>query len=165
MTRGRLFYELLFLAGLAALFLFLFWRDLFPFVPSSILDNTQQNQVCFKKTCFTVELADNALERARGLMFRETLPENQGMLFIFDQEGKHSFWMKNTLIPLDIIWLDQARNVVFIGQNVPPCDAPQCPGINPQKSAKYVLEINGGLCDKINLRPGDRLVFRLSSDQ
>src|SRR4030042_2848822 len=66
----------------------------------------KQNQVCFKKHCFSVELAVTPEEREEGLMFRKNLDSDKGMLFIFEKEGKYGFWMKKTLIPLDIIWID-----------------------------------------------------------
>ncbi|MDD2665965.1 MAG: DUF192 domain-containing protein [Methanocellales archaeon] len=121
---------------------------------------SKQNQVCIKGTCFYVELATTPDERARGLMFREHLDPDKGMLFIFEEEGVHPFWMKNTLIPLDIIWISEDKEVVFISKNTQPCEADICPSINPDKKAKYVLEVNGGVSDKIGLRVGDKaLIF------
>jgi len=122
-------------------------------------DNLELNKVCFENYCFDVELAQKAEERARGLMFRESLEEDKGMLFIFEKEGKHSFWMKNTLISLDIIWINKEREVVYIEKNAQPCGEEGCPSINPDKKIKYVLEISGGLTDKINLKIGDKLIF------
>ena len=102
-----------------------------------------QNQVCFEDNCFTVELAMTAQERTRGLMFREKLDSDKGMLFIFDGEGEYSFWMKNTLIHLDIIWINKDKKVVFISKNTQPCELDPCPAINPDEKAQYVLELNG----------------------
>ena len=84
-------------------------------------------------------------------MFVKEMPENEGMLFIFEKSGIYPFWMKNTLIPLDIIWLDENQNIVFIKKNALPCKEDPCPSINPNKTARYVLEINSGLVDKLNL--------------
>jgi poly-gamma-glutamate synthesis protein (capsule biosynthesis protein) len=125
----------------------------------SIIEIRKENRVCFKENCFLVEIADTAEERTKGLMYRENLAGNRGMLFIFSKEGLYSFWMKNTLIPLDIIWLNQNKEVVFMAKNSQPCGEKNCTGIKPDKEAKYVLEINGGLSDKINLKIGDRLIF------
>lgn len=115
----------------------------------------QHSKVCFEKNCFDVETAKTLNERARGLMFRENLSEYGGMLFIFEEEGIHPFWMKNTLIPLDIIWMDSNKKIVHINRNTPPCKTEICPSFNPNKTAKYVLEINGGLCDKLNIKEGE----------
>ena len=111
----------------------------------------KQNQVCFKSYCFSVELAVTPEEREKGLMFRQNLDSDKGMLFIFKKEGRYGFWMKNTSIPLDIIWINDNKEVVFINENTQPCRENYCPVIEPTKDAKYVLEINGGLSEKIGL--------------
>ena len=84
-------------------------------------------------------------------MFVSEMPEDEGMLFIFEESGVYSFWMKNTLIPLDIIWLDEDKNIVFVKHNALPCKTEVCPSINPNASARYVLEINAGLAEKYEL--------------
>jgi uncharacterized protein len=111
---------------------------------------------CFKNTCIELEIADTDQSRARGLMFREKLAEGQGMLFIFPEDGVYSFWMKNTLIPLDIIWLDKDLKVVQIRSNVAPCQSNECPSYNPQIKAKYVLEVNAGFCLKFQIKTGEK---------
>lgn len=115
--------------------------------------------VCIKDNYFYVELAETPSEKARGLMFRKHLDLDKGMLFVFRREGIYPFWMKNTLIPLDIIWINKDKEVVFISKNTPPCRSKDCPPINPGKKAMYVLELNGGIADKIGLVVGDRVVF------
>ena len=119
----------------------------------------KQNQVCINDNCFYVELATTPDERALGLMFREHLDPDKGMLFIFEEEGVHPFWMKNTLIPLDIIWISEDKEVVFISKNTQPCKTDICPSINPGKKARYVLEVNGGVSDKIGLNVGDKALI------
>ncbi|MCX7779101.1 MAG: DUF192 domain-containing protein [Patescibacteria group bacterium] len=119
------------------------------------------HQACFRNYCFEVELARTPAEQMKGLMFRRKLDQNKGMLFIFDQEAYYSFWMKNTLLPLDIIWLNQNQEVVFISHQSQPCLENFCPIITPEKKAKYVLEINGGMAEKMNLKNGDRFIFKL----
>lgn len=119
----------------------------------------KQNQVCFETHCFNVELALTKEERDRGLMFREKLGQNEGMLFVFDGEALYSFWMKNTLIPLDIIWLDKEKEVVFINKNSQPCQIDYCPLISPKEPAQYVLELNAGIADKIGLDVGAKATF------
>lgn len=121
-----------------------------------------QNQVCSKNRCFEVEVVQKEEERARGLMFREFLDENKGMLFIFSDSRPHSFWMKNTLIPLDMIWIDYAQRIVDIIPGVPPCKADPCPVYTPKGSALYVLEVNAGLAQKAKMAVGERLEFHLA---
>lgn len=114
-----------------------------------------ENQVCFSTNCFSVELAKTNAEREKGLMNRKELDKNKGMLFIFGNEGVYPFWMENTLIPLDMIWIGQNQEVVFAAQNVQPCKTFICPITNPGVKAKYVLEINAGLVQKLNIKIGE----------
>ena len=123
----------------------------------------EEAQVCFNDRCFLVELALTPEEKSRGLMYRENLPKDRGMLFIYEKEGIHSFWMKNVLIPLDIIWLDKDKKVVYIAENFQPCSGDPCPIIKPDNPAKYVFEINGGLVYEIGLFAGDQLEFETIS--
>ena len=74
--------------------------------------------VCFENNCFDVDIALTESEKEKGLMYVEHLNENKGMLFVFENEGQHSFWMKNTLIPLDILWIDEDLNINHIEKNV-----------------------------------------------
>jgi uncharacterized membrane protein (UPF0127 family) len=120
----------------------------------------QSPQVCLRDSCFDVELAITPPEQAQGLMFRYSLDSNAGMLFIFEQERRQAFWMKNTYIPLDIIWLDRNGGVAYIAKNVQPCrDASYCPRISPDVAAAYVLEVNAGTCDALRLSEGDTAHF------
>ncbi|MCJ7816420.1 MAG: DUF192 domain-containing protein [Candidatus Aenigmarchaeota archaeon] len=127
------------------------------------LANQENNSVCFGSECFTVELARTPDEHSRGLMGRQFLSQDSGMLFVFPDEGVYPFWMKNTQIPLDIIWLDSNRSIVFIKRNAQPCGTGECSTINPGKSARYVLEVNGGTSDRISLREGDKAAFEISA--
>jgi hypothetical protein len=115
----------------------------------------KQDKICFKNNCFEVELAITDEEQMLGLMFRKSLDQNRGMLFVFREEGMHSFWMKNTFIPLDIIWINKQTEIIFISENTQPCHQDTCPSIAPDKKAKYVLEINGGISKEIGLKVGD----------
>lgn len=117
-------------------------------------DRMEESRVCFGDECFTVELALTPDQQSRGLMFREQMDEDRGMLFVFEEEGIHPFWMKNTLIPLDIIWIDSEKEVVFISRDTQPCRSAACPTINPGTEAKYVLEINAGLSEQMGLSVG-----------
>jgi uncharacterized protein len=123
--------------------------------------NEPKNTVCFKERCFFVKLAQTEEEKKMGLMFKENLNPDSGMLFIFAKEGVYPFWMKNTLITLDIVWINEEKEVVFISKNTQPCLENNCRSITPDKNSKYVLEINGGILDKIGLRVGDKLIFNI----
>ena len=104
------------------------------------------------------ELATSPETRMRGLMERSSLPSHQGMLFIFDRPQPLSFWMFNTLIPLDIIFADERRRIVTIHASVPPCIAPRrCPTYPSHGPAQFVLEVNGGLALKASIAGGDEL--------
>lgn len=93
-------------------------------------------------SAIAVEIADGPQERARGLMFREGLGDGEGMLFVFERDGFHPFWMKNMHFPLDIVWLDSDGRVVYLETNVPPCLGPPCPLYVPMAPARYVLEVS-----------------------
>ena len=105
---------------------------------------------------FSVEFAQTDEERAKGLMFRESMNVNDGMLFIFDEEKSRRFWMKNTLIPLDMIFLDVNKTVVFIHANVQPCEDDPCK-LYESPPAQYVLEINAGIAEKDGIVVGSKL--------
>lgn len=132
-----------------------------PIERNNFISQSENSKVCFGVHCFFVELAETLEEKEMGLMFREKLDLNKGMLFIFEEEKEYSFWMKNTLFPLDIIWINKDREVVFIKNNVLPCGKGDCPSIIPDTKAKYVLELNGGTANKINLKTGDKFDFRI----
>ena len=121
--------------------------------------NESLSKVCFGAKCFYVELAVTSEERARGLMFREHLDPDKGMLFIYQDEGVHYFWMKNTLIPLDMVWINGNREVISVSKDVQPCQTSQCPSIGPGQKVQYVLELNGGTSDEIGLAIGDKITF------
>lgn len=117
------------------------------------------HSVCYIDRCFKIEIANNPKERELGLMFRESLDADQGMLFIHPKDGNYPFWMKNTLIPLDIIWIDKDQRVVFIQKDAKPC-SDQCLSIDPKVNSKYVLEVNSDLTEEIELAVGDKLRFK-----
>ena len=107
-----------------------------------------------------VEIAQRAEDLKRGLQFREHLEENEGMLFIFDSPSVHYFWMKDTRIPLDMIWIDEARKIIFMAQDVQPCKEDPCPSYGPDQKANYVLEVNGGFVKRRGIQIGDTIEFR-----
>jgi len=109
----------------------------------------------------TAELAVTDAERQKGLMFREEILPDQGMLFVFEEEGIQSFWMKNTLIPLDLLWLDSGKRIIHIERDVPPCKQDPCPTYGPDGPARYVLELKAGEAAANVLKLSDRLQFVL----
>jgi uncharacterized protein len=104
------------------------------------------------------EIVDTPSAIERGLMFRESLPPNEGMLFVFERTGVYPFWMKNTLVPLDIIWLDEDWRIVSIAASVPPCRADPCPTSPPDGPARYVVEVNAGFTRRHGIARGDRVI-------
>lgn len=109
---------------------------------------------------FTLEIADNSESRARGYMFRERIGVHEGMLFVFEEDDLHGFWMKNCKVALDIIWLDAGLRVVDIAHEREPCpDDGECWQILPMRAARYVLEVAAGTARREGLRRGDQLVL------
>jgi hypothetical protein len=106
-----------------------------------------------------VEIAADDELRAQGLMFRDRLESGTGMLFLFKEDGDNAFWMKNTLIPLDMIWLDASQRVVHVKYNVPPCKVENCPSYPPGVPSRYVLEVAGGEAQRHGIKTGDQLRF------
>lgn len=107
---------------------------------------------------YAVEIADDDAERARGLMFREEMAEDRGMLFIHDRQEPLAYWMKNTKIPLDILYFDNARKLVAKQVDVPPCTlGDSCPNYPSQAPARYVLELNAGEAARLKLAEGAEL--------
>jgi hypothetical protein len=107
-----------------------------------------------------IELADDDYETQTGLMYRNKLGINQGMLFVFPNEQIRSFYMKNTKIPLDIIYINEAQEIVSFQKNAKPFNETSLPSEAP---AKYVLEINAGLSDEWELEVGDKIVFEVTN--
>jgi uncharacterized membrane protein (UPF0127 family) len=106
------------------------------------------------------ELAYTNESRSRGLMYREYLAPDAGMLFIFEISEPQSFWMKNTKIPLDLIWLNERKEVTYF-VTAEPCKNDPCPSYLPMQKAKYVLEVNAGFVKKNGLKLGSQLEFTL----
>lgn len=103
---------------------------------------------------FSVELADDAAERARGLMFRESLGASEGMLFVYDRPGAPAFWMKNTLIPLDMLFITSKGEVQYVHDRATPGDLTPISG---GQGIQYVLEIKGGMAGLLGVTPGSQV--------
>jgi uncharacterized protein len=110
-------------------------------------------------TRFKVEVAQDDATRARGLMFRDELASDSGMLFIHDREEPLAYWMKNTRIPLDILYFDSRRTLVSMSLDTPPCTTPYCPSYPSERPARYVLELNAGQARALGVAPGATLTI------
>lgn len=109
-----------------------------------------------------VEVMGDPRDMARGMMFRESLAPDRGMLFIYGKLGKYSHWTYQVRIPLDMIWLDKERRIVEIVANIPPCtskSAKECPPVGGHETAITVLELAGGMSEKYGLKNGDILDY------
>jgi uncharacterized membrane protein (UPF0127 family) len=115
--------------------------------------------VSFKDVRVHAEIAGTDYDRQRGLMYRESLGADEGMLFVFVRESVLSFWMMNTLIPLDLIWISKDKKVVYIAAGAQPCGT-SCENIVPPVQAQYVLEVNAGFAQARGIAVGDRVDFR-----
>lgn len=111
----------------------------------------------------SAEVADTLDKRAKGLMFRSSLSREQGMLFVFPKLGYWTFWMKNTLIPLDILWMNETGTILHLETHVPIClkTDDSCPRYSSHRESRYVLEINAGMAQELGLRPGQQLSISL----
>jgi uncharacterized membrane protein (UPF0127 family) len=107
-----------------------------------------------------LELALTPDEITQGLMFRPSLAENRGMLFLFEVDRVPSFWMKHTMIPLDLLFLDGQGSIVDLVENAQPCAAEPCPQYIPSRAVSAVLEVSAGTAARHGLAVGDRLAFK-----
>ena len=138
-------------------------RVLFPLIVcvSSCSPQTKNlsDKICFADGCVYVEVVRTPEERAKGFQARRHLDKDKGMLFIFPKSDKYSFWMKDTLIALDIVWINQNKRIVTIMPGILPCKTEQCPVYAPGKDALYVLEVNSGVTIELGLKVGDHVFF------
>ncbi|MEK7502976.1 MAG: DUF192 domain-containing protein [Patescibacteria group bacterium] len=102
-----------------------------------------------------VDIANNEKERNKGLGGRKNLPEDSGMLFIFEIPAKYSFWMKDMRFPIDIIWIEENKKITAISENIAPETYPA--SFSPSEPVKYVLEVNAGWADKNGVKSGDSI--------
>ena len=108
-----------------------------------------------------VEVMVKDEDRAMGLMFRPTLPADQGMLFIFEATDFHGIWMKNCKFPIDILWLDDQKAIVHLEESVPACKTEPCPVYQPLRKASYVVELNAGQARREKAVVGKSVAFQL----
>ncbi len=107
------------------------------------------------------ELMAEDQDRAMGLMFRPSLPEDRVLLFVFDWVDFHGIWMKNCRFPIDIVWLDEERQVVHLVEAAPPCRKDPCPVYQPMRKAAFVIEMNAGQAAREGIEVGKTVSFEL----
>ncbi len=133
------------------------------FASYSVAQQDLNYKVCYKDVCFKTEVMSTPAQREQGLMFRETLPEKQALLFEFEANGRFAFWMKNVKFPIDMIWIDENKTIVHIEANVPPCQKDPCQVYVPAVYARYVLEIPAGAAKDADMQPGGQFSFEINS--
>jgi len=122
-----------------------------------------QSKTTFKKVkignvTIDAEVADTTLKKIKGLMFRQSLADKSGMLFIFDSDDYHGIWMMNMSFPIDIIWINSGHKIVDIVKDAQPCKI-FCPVYKSKEKTRYVLEVNAGFTDKYSVDIGDSVKF------
>lgn len=113
-------------------------------------------------TRYRAEVVTSKFDMSRGMMFRDSLAPDRGMLFIHGEPGKFPYWLYQVRLPLDLIWMDQNRLITEIVPNAEPCkseSAAKCPQFGGNRRSLFILELNAGTAAKHNLKPGDRLDF------
>lgn len=154
----NIFYTLIIIAVLATVYF------LFIIKPSENLFKKEGEVTFFKKENnqknleIDVEVANNNTERMRGLMFRKEMDEDNGMLFIFEKPDTQSFWMKNTILPLDIMFIDSAGVIDTIYRSTTPYSERSLPS---RRRVQFVVEVNAGWSDKFGVKEGDLIEFKV----
>ena len=126
--------------------------------------NRKETLIRIKDLSITAKIAANSKDRQKGLSKLESLPLDQGELFVFDKSDKYEIWMKDMKFAIDIIWIDQDKRIVDIASNIPPEPGKKDQELQryqPKQEAKYILEINAGLASLHNLQVGDQLSFEI----
>lgn len=143
-------FEIIFLSGFVIVLLIIFLLK----KPSVKYTNVKVGG-----TKIRAEIADNFISQAKGLMFRKSLPEKEGMLFIFDEENYQTFWMMNMSFPIDIIWINKEKKVVDITKNAQPCKIICSTTYRPKEKAMYVLEVNANFTEQNKIKIGSLVEF------
>jgi hypothetical protein len=141
-------FEIIILSGIIVLLIILYLKK----------SPTKYTNVKVEDTVIRSEIADTPIKRTKGLMLRKSLPENEGMLFVFSEEGYHSFWMMNMSFPIDIIWINNEKKVVDIVKNAQPCII-TCSSYRPKEKAMYVLEVNANFTEEHGVKIGTSIEF------
>lgn len=119
--------------------------------------NSPKDKIILNNKTYSMEIARTSQEKTKGLSDRDSLCESCGMIFVYQNPGYYSFWMKDMNFPIDIIWLNQNKEVVFIKENLSPETYPNSYG--PNLKSQYVLEFNAGFAKEHNLKFGDKIEF------
>lgn len=127
------------------------------FIIFAIMSQNKLPVLTVNDTSINVEIAKTSQERSKGLCCRDSLPEDQGMLFVFDTPGNYGFWMKDTRIPLDMYWINQEKKIVHIEHSASPDSYPK--SFRSPEPAQYVLETNAGFAKKHAINIGDTVEF------
>ncbi|MEM0465416.1 MAG: DUF192 domain-containing protein [Candidatus Pacearchaeota archaeon] len=157
--RKKIFFILLIFFFIILMLIFILWI----FYNLYLNEKNNKNnfsKVCIKNKCINVEIANTTESLERGLMYRDSLCENCGMLFVFNKEGIYYFWMKNTKIPLDIIWINNKNKIVEI-ITAEPCVEEICRTYFSNNSAIYVLEVNSGFAKRNSIKIGDYVYIKI----
>lgn len=109
------------------------------------------------ETSISLDMVDTESERRLGLGGRESMPKNHGMLFVFEENAEHGIWMKDMKFSIDIVWLNEYSEVIYIERNISPSTFPKVFG--PQKPSRYVIEFNAGFLERNNIKIGDKFVL------
>jgi len=129
-------------------------------VVASPTDGLKEGQVLLAGHRFRVEIADTDATREHGLMDRTHLAADHGMLFVYPRARIRVFWMKDTLIPLDILFFDAHKRLVNVSADTPPCKTETCPTYASRAPTRYVLELNAGVARQLQLQPGARIQLK-----
>jgi uncharacterized membrane protein (UPF0127 family) len=130
--------------------------------PSTMEDLTSTTVTFPNGTRIIAQAMRERIDLTRGMMFRDSLAADHGMLFFHGRMGRYTYWTYQTRIPLDFIWMDRDHRIVEMAVNIPPCPskaAHECPNYGGNQDASYVLEVNAGIATKNGLKVGDRLDF------
>lgn len=127
-------------------------------------DGYRQVNVIVNGLVLVADIAATDEQRTKGLSVKDSLAENEAMLFVFDNEGEHTFWMKNMKFPIDIIWIDTDKTVVHTEHNLQPCSSELfCPTYKPNDDSLYVLETIGGFAQRHDIVKGTMVEFDLTA--
>lgn len=141
------------LANISSLFLLV--ASAFAAFPATAM----ASYVCHKENCVSVDVVSNESDMERGLIGHKELGQDQGMLFVFNNDTRHQFWMKNMTFDLDIVWISFEGRIVYIGHHVPACKKDPCPIYSPGKPSRYVVELNSGYTTSHGWNAGDYLIL------
>jgi uncharacterized protein len=138
----------------------LFYLIIISFVSVAIFLASRSDTACFENKCITLEIVDSYEERAIGLMYRSSIDEGRGMLFIFEEPGYHQFYMKNMKMPIDMIFLDENLTITKIFSEVSTCIEAPCELYSADTPTKYVIETKAGFSKKHGVEPGQKVALK-----